>query len=140
MIEDSNEKKKAPSIKEWELDKIFTELKEIKIRLRRGNENSKELKLLNRQPNFETDWSTLHYWTKPGILKKRDIGKSIFNKQFEVENALIAAGFDYIYWNENLKMQLHRAYPMKNQKKGLEKTVWRWSNEFNKISFISRRQ
>lgn len=33
MIEDSNEKKKAPSIKEWELDKIFTELKEIKIRL-----------------------------------------------------------------------------------------------------------
>ena len=39
---------------------------------------------------FKCDLSTVHNWTKKGILKKYGTGNSIFYKRSEVESALIA--------------------------------------------------
>ncbi|WP_034889667.1 helix-turn-helix domain-containing protein [Gillisia sp. Hel_I_29] len=70
----------------------LNELKREVIELRNEKQSSSSKELLTRQEVaklLKIDLSTLHHWTKSGILIKYGIGKRVYYKQSEVENAIV---------------------------------------------------
>ena len=60
--------------------------------LRKNQINQLEDELLTRQEVanlLKIDLSTLHHWTKSGILTKYGIGKRVYYKKNEVNNAIV---------------------------------------------------
>lgn len=60
--------------------------------LRKNQINQLEDELLTRQEVaklLKIDLSTLHHWTKSGILTKYGIGKRVYYKKIEIKKAIV---------------------------------------------------
>lgn len=70
----------------------INELKDEVSQLRKTNPNSSKDELMTRQEvaNYlKIDLSTLHHWTKKGKLTRYGLGKRIYFKRTEIEQALV---------------------------------------------------
>ena len=76
-------------------NQIFETLSELKnevSKLQKQNPQSLVEELMTRQEVarlLKIDLSTLHHWTKSGILTKYGIGKRVYYKRSEIENAIV---------------------------------------------------
>ncbi len=76
-------------------DLLFKSLNELKqeVAILQNQRSQSILKeLMTRQEvakHLKIDLSTLHHWTKAGILKKYGIGKRVYYKRSEIENAIV---------------------------------------------------